>query len=78
MSMKLNDNRQAVAKQDIPQFHTLTKFPAELQKKVTLLQHFRGYMDGTGDGEIGVCNYNSSTNIKSQISPRGGASSRNK
>ena len=35
-------------------------------------------MDGTGDGEIGVCNYNSSTNIKSQTSPRGGGSLRNK
>jgi len=25
---------------------TLTNYPKELQKKVTLLQHFRGYLEG--------------------------------
>ena len=29
-------------------------------------------MDGTGDGEIGVCNSSSSGNLKFQISPRSG------
>ena len=32
-------------------------------------------MDGTGDGEIGVCNSNSNSNFKTQMSPRGGGGS---
>jgi polo-like kinase 1 len=26
--------------------HTLTEYPKELQKKITLLQHFRSYLEG--------------------------------
>ena len=29
------------------QTHTLTDFPKELQKKVTLLQHFRSYLENS-------------------------------
>jgi polo-like kinase 1 len=31
--------------------HTLVKYPKELQKKVTLLQHFRSYLEGEGAGK---------------------------
>lgn len=30
--------------------HTLTDYPKELQKKVTLLQHFRSYLEGDSKG----------------------------
>jgi polo-like kinase 1 len=33
-------------KQEIAYSHTLTEYPKELQKKVTLLQHFRSYLEG--------------------------------
>lgn len=46
-------------KQDTPYFWNLQDYPNELQKKVTLLQHFRGYLDGSAEGEIGVCTSNS-------------------
>jgi polo-like kinase 1 len=29
--------------------HTLQNYPKELQKKVTLLQHFRSYLEGEND-----------------------------
>lgn len=32
-------------KQDVITTHTLTEYPKELQKKVTLLQHFRSYLE---------------------------------
>ena len=32
-------------KQDVMSSHTLTDYPKELQKKVTLLQHFRSYLE---------------------------------
>ncbi len=31
--------------------HTLTDYPKELQKKVTLLQHFRSYLEGDAKGQ---------------------------
>lgn len=44
--------RRASDKKDIGQNHTLTDYPKELQKKVTLLQHFRSYLEGgKKDGE---------------------------
>ncbi len=33
-------------KQDAVVAHTLTDYPKELQKKITLLQHFRSYLEG--------------------------------
>jgi polo-like kinase 1 len=38
--------RRTSDKQEIISSHTLTDFPKELQKKVTLLQHFKSYLDG--------------------------------
>ena len=38
--------RRTSDKQDTIQIHTLTNYPKELQKKVTLLEHFRGYLEG--------------------------------
>ena len=33
-------------KQDVTSSHTLSTYPKELQKKVTLLEHFRSYLQG--------------------------------
>jgi polo-like kinase 1 len=38
--------RRQSDKQEIISAHTLTDYPKELQKKVTLLQHFRSYLEG--------------------------------
>ena len=38
--------RKGPEKQDIASEHRLDDFPKELHKKVTLLQHFRSYLDG--------------------------------
>jgi len=38
--------RRSSDKQDIVTHFTLTDYPKELQKKVTLLQHFRSYLEG--------------------------------
>lgn len=38
--------RRNADRQDIVSGHTLSNFPKELQKKVTLLQHFRSYLEG--------------------------------
>lgn len=38
--------RRASDKKDIGKAHTLTDYPKDLQKKVTLLQHFRSYLEG--------------------------------
>ena len=35
----------ATEKQDVMTTHSLLDFPKELQKKVTLLQHFRSYLE---------------------------------
>lgn len=40
--------RRPSDKQDIVSSYTLTDYPKELQKKVTLLQHFRSYLEGDG------------------------------
>ena len=39
--------RRSSDKQDIGKEYTLTEYPKELQKKVTLLQHFRSYLEGS-------------------------------
>lgn len=38
--------RRASDKKDIGKAHRLVDYPKELQKKVTLLQHFRSYLEG--------------------------------
>jgi len=38
--------RRSSDKQDLVSSHTLTEYPKELQKKVTLLQHFKSYLEG--------------------------------
>ena len=38
--------RRSSDRQDIGVEHTLTEYPKELQKKVTLLQHFWSYLEG--------------------------------
>jgi len=38
--------RRPSDKQDVVNSYTLTDYPKELQKKVTLLQHFRSYLEG--------------------------------
>ncbi len=43
--------RRASDKKDVGSPHTLMDYPKELQKKVTLLQHFRSYLDGTEKDE---------------------------
>jgi polo-like kinase 1 len=45
--------RRGTEKQDIISIHFLTEYPKELQKKVTLLQHFRSYLEGDVKQETG-------------------------
>lgn len=40
--------RKGSEKLDIMASHTLKDYPKELQKKVTLLTHFRSYLEGEG------------------------------
>lgn len=39
--------RRSSDRQDFGKEYTLTEYPKELQKKVTLLQHFRSYLEGS-------------------------------
>jgi polo-like kinase 1 len=45
--------RKGSDRQDVVSQHYLTDFPKELQKKVTLLQHFRSYLEGDIKQETG-------------------------
>ena len=38
-------------KKDIIEIHTLTDYPKKLQKKITLLQHFRSYLEADKKGK---------------------------
>ena len=40
----------ATEKQDVMQVHDVTNYPKELHKKVTLMQHFRSYLENHEDG----------------------------
>jgi polo-like kinase 1 len=40
-------------KQDVMQVHEITNYPKELHKKVTLMQHFRSYLETHEDSEEG-------------------------
>jgi polo-like kinase 1 len=55
-------------KQEIAYSHTLTEYPKELQKKVTLLQHFRSYLEGESTGGLAtnseIKNFDKNTNIE--------------
>ncbi|MCQ2820515.1 MAG: protein kinase [archaeon] len=42
--------RRVSDKQEIINSHTLSNYPKELQKKVTLLQHFKSYLEGDNTG----------------------------
>ena len=46
--------RRATDKQEIVASHTLTDFPKELQKKITLLHHFRSYLEGENKNELEI------------------------
>lgn len=46
--------RKGADRQDIVSIHYLTDYPKELQKKVTLLQHFRSYLEGDIKQETGA------------------------
>ena len=45
--------RKGAEKQDICNTYVLTEYPKELQKKITLLQHFRSYLEGDLKQETG-------------------------
>lgn len=45
--------RKGPDRQDVVSEHLLTEYPKELQKKVTLLQHFRSYLEGDVKQETG-------------------------
>jgi len=49
--------RRSSDRQDIGKEYTLTEYPKELQKKVTLLQHFRSYLEGDSNN-TGAMNTN--------------------
>lgn len=46
--------RKGPEKQDMVTTHSLTDYPKEMQKKVTLLQHFRSYLEGDIKQETGL------------------------
>ena len=46
--------RKGTDKTDVVQTLSLTDYPKELQKKVTLLQHFRSYLEGDAKDETGL------------------------
>ena len=45
--------RRSSDKQDVMAHQTLTEYPKDLQKKVTLLQHFRSYLEGDSKSKPG-------------------------
>ena len=57
--------RRVSDKQEIVASHNLIDFPKELQKKVTLLQHFRSYLDGD------------TTNVNKDVNQIGSSSNNN-
>lgn len=47
--------RRMSDKQDVVSTYSMTSYPPELQKKVTLLQHFKSYLEG--DKATGVLSF---------------------
>lgn len=43
--------RRPQDKQDLVNCYTMSEYPKELQKKVTLLQHFKSYLEGEKQGQ---------------------------
>jgi len=60
-------------KQDVMQVHEITNYPKELHKKVTLMQHFRSYLETHEDSEDGAANILPSTagNLPPPVNPAG-------
>jgi polo-like kinase 1 len=54
--------RRSSDKQEIITNHTLSDYPTTLQKKVTLLQHFKSYLEG--DNNNGNMNINMNSNME--------------
>ena len=44
-------DKKSTDKQDVVSSYTITDYPKELQKKVTLLLHFKGYLENDGERE---------------------------
>ncbi len=59
--------RRQSDKQEIVSTHSLSDYPKELQKKVTLLQHFRSYLEGDTNS-IGTDN-KAPTSIEKSLNP---------
>ena len=60
----------ATEKQDVMRTHTLTDYPKELQKKITLLQHFRSYLENNSTKDGGVSsNKNADVEMKDERDP---------
>jgi polo-like kinase 1 len=59
--------RRVSDKQEIISSHTLSDYPKELQKKVTLLQHFKSYLDG--DNSSSTTKDNVVTNLDTKLPP---------
>lgn len=53
--------------------HTLTDYPKELQKKITLLQHFRSYLETNSTKDGGVSN-NKNEDVEMKDEREAGAS----
>ena len=45
--------RKGADKQDVCNMYSLNEYPKELQKKITLLQHFRSYLEGDSKSDTG-------------------------
>jgi polo-like kinase 1 len=59
--------RRSSDKQEIVTSHSLSDYPQTLQKKVTLLQHFKSYLEGENNGNI---NSNLNTNMNGISEPK--------
>ena len=61
----------ATEKQDVMQVHDVANYPKELHKKVTLMQHFRSYLENHDDGndEGGVPGMQNQQHLPSAYTP---------
>ena len=55
--------KKGTENQDVVVSHHLNNFPANLQKKVTLLQHFRSYLEGDSKQKVIQVIYVKNTNL---------------
>ena len=56
-------------KQDVLSSYSLTDYPKDLQKKVTLLQHFRSYLDGDSKGKNDPSSASSDSKSSAKVQP---------